>query len=160
MQTMRLRLQGWMVGTFLAMLFLGVGVGIGLWILGIPLAFPFGIVAGLFEIIPFFGSFIGGFLPALVALTISPLKLILVLVLFLLINQIDAHIFQPIVVGQQVNLHPVGVVIAVLVMNKLLGIIGLIFAIPAAVVIMTLFDEFTSKPSLNESALAAQKKRV
>jgi predicted PurR-regulated permease PerM len=154
LQTMRLRLQGWMSGTFLAMVFLGVGVGIGLWILGIPLALPFAILAGLFEAIPFFGSFIGGFLPALVALTISPLKLVLVLVLFLLINQIDAHIFQPIVVGQQVNLHPVGVVIAVLVMNELLGIIGLVFAIPAAVVIMTLFDEFTSKPSLAESALA------
>lgn len=154
LQTMRLRLQGWMVGTFLAMLFLGVSVGIGLWILGIPLALPFSIVAGLFEIIPFFGSFIGGFLPTLVALTISPLKLVLVLVLFLLVNQIDAHIVQPIVVGQQVNLHPVGVVIAVLVMNELLGIIGLIFAIPAAVVIMTLVDEFTSKPSLGESTLA------
>lgn len=154
LHTMRLRLQGWMSGTFLAMLFLGAGVGIGLWLLGIPLALPFGILAGLFEVIPFFGSFFGGFLPALVALTISPLKLVLVLLLFLLANQIDAHIFQPIVVGQQVNLHPVGVVIAVLVMNELLGIIGLVFAIPAAVVIVTLFDEFTSKPNLTESALA------
>jgi predicted PurR-regulated permease PerM len=153
LETMRLRLQGWMNGTFLAMLFFGVGVGIGLWILGIPLSLPFGILAGMFGIIPFFGSFMGGFLPALVALTISPLKLVLVLVLFLLVNQIDAHIFQPIVVGQKVNLHPVGVVIAVLVMNELLGIIGLVFAIPATVVIMTLFEEFTSKPNLAESAL-------
>jgi predicted PurR-regulated permease PerM len=47
----------------------------------------------------------------------------------------------------------VGVVIAVLVMNELLGIIGLVFAIPTTVVIMTLFDEFTSKPNLAESAL-------
>ncbi|GAB4539772.1 MAG: hypothetical protein Tsb0014_30460 [Pleurocapsa sp.] len=152
LQTMRLRLQSWMSGAFLAMLFLGTGVGIGLWLLGIPLALPFAILAGLFEIIPFFGSFIGGFLPALVALTISPLKLILVLALFLILNQIDAHIFQPIVVGQQVNLNPVGVVITVLIMSELLGVIGLIFAIPAAVVLMTLFDEFTAKPSLAESA--------
>jgi predicted PurR-regulated permease PerM len=153
LQIMRLRLQGWMSGTFLAMLFLGVGVGVGLWLLGIPLALPFGILAGLFEVIPFFGSFIGGFLPALVALTISPLKFVLVLLLFLLINQIDAHIFQPIVVGQKVNLHPVGVVIAVLVMNELLGVIGLVFAIPTTVVVLTLFDEFTSKPNLAEFAL-------
>ncbi len=153
LKTMRLRLQGWMSGTFLAMLFLGVGVGIGLWLLGIPLSFPFAIIAALFEVIPIIGSFVGGFLPALVALTISPLKLILVLVLFLLLNQIDTHIFQPIVVGQQVNLHPITVIIAVLVMSELLGIIGLIFAIPAAVVITTLFAEFTAKPSLSESAL-------
>ncbi len=151
LKTMTLRLQGWMSGTFLAMLFLGVGVGIGLWLLGIPLSFPFAIIAALFEVIPIIGSFVGGFLPALVALTISPLKLILVLVLFLLINQIDTHIFQPIVVGQQVNLHPITVIIAVLIMSELLGIIGLIFAIPTAVVITTLFAEFTAKPSPLES---------
>ena len=145
-QAIRLRLQGWMTGTLLAMLFLGVGVGIGLWILRIPLALPFAVIAALFEVIPIVGSFVGGFLPALVALTISPLKLVLVLVLFLLLNQIDAHIFQPIVVGQQVNLHPVAVIIAVLIMGELLGLIGVVFAIPAAVVVTTLFDEFTANP--------------
>jgi predicted PurR-regulated permease PerM len=151
LKNMRSRLQGWMSGTFLAMLFLGVGVGIGLWIIGIPLSLPFALIAALFEVIPIIGSFVGGFLPALVALTISPVKLILILALFLILNQVDAHIFQPIVVGQQVNLHPIAVVIAVLAMSELLGIVGLIFAIPAAVVITTLFDEFTSEPSLAES---------
>ena len=152
-QTMKLRLQGWMTGTLLAMLFLGIGVGIGLWIMGIPLALPFAVIAGLFEVIPIVGSFVGGFLPALVALTISPLKLVFVLVLFLLLNQIDTHIFQPIVVGQQVNLHPVAVIIAVLIMGELLGLIGVIFAIPIAVVVTTLFDEFTAKPSSDEPIL-------
>ena len=157
LQSTRLRLQGWMTGTLLAMLFIGIGVGLGLWILGIPLALPFAIIAGLFEVIPVVGSFVGGFLPALVALTISPLKLVLVLVLFLLLNQIDAHIFQPIVVGQQVNLHPVAVIIAVLIMGELLGLIGAIFAIPAAVVVTTLFDEFTAKPKSSESATVKPK---
>ena len=152
LQTIRLRLQGWMTRAFLAMLFLGIGVGIGLWILGIPLALPFGIIAGLFEVIPFIGSFVGGFLPALVALTISPLKSVLVLALFLILNQIDAHVFQPIVVGQQANLHPIAVVIMVLVMGELLGLIGVIFAIPSAVVVMTLFDELTSKPDFSKSS--------
>ena len=151
LKAIRLRLQGWMTGTLLAMLFLGIGVGIGLWILGIPLPLPFAIIAALFEIIPVIGSFIGGFLPALVALTISPLKLVLVFVLFLLLNQIDAHVFQPIVVGQQVNLHPIAVIIAVLIMGELLGLIGVVFAIPAAVVVTTLFDEFTSRANPLES---------
>ena len=153
LKAIRLRLQGWMTGTLLAMLFLGVGVGIGLWILGVPLPLPFALIAGLFELIPIIGSFVGGFLPALVALTISPLRLVLVLVLFLLLNQIDTHIFQPIVMGQQVDLHPIAVIVAVLVMGELLGLIGVIFAIPAAVVVTTLFDEFTSKSNFGESAL-------
>ena len=151
LETMKMRLQGWMSGTFLAMMFLGVGVGVGLWLLSIPLFFPFAVIAAIFEIFPIIGSFIGGFLPALVALTISPVKLILVLALFLILNQIDTHIFQPIVVGQQVNLHPIAVVIAVLIMSELLGIIGLIFAIPAAIVISTFFNEFTVKPTPTKS---------
>ena len=152
LETMRSRLEGWMSRTFLAMLFLGVGVGIGLWLLGIPLSLPFAIVAALFEVIPIISSFIRGFLPALVALTISPIKLLLVLALFITLNQINAHIFQPIVVGQQVHLH----LIAVLIMSKLLGIISLIFAIPAAVVVGTLFNEFTDKPSLAKSAVVGK----
>lgn len=150
--TMRSRLQGWMSGTFLAMLFLGIGVSIGLWIIGIPLVLPFAIIAGVFEIIPVVGSFIGALLPALVALTISPLKLVLVLALFLILNQVDAHIFQPIVVGQQVNLHPIAVIIAILIMGELFGLIGVIFAIPAAVVVTTLLDELTARPNSPESA--------
>ena len=152
LQNTKSRLQGWMSGTLLAMLFLGIGVGIGLWLLGIPLFFPLAIIAGIFEIIPIVGSFIGGFLPALVALTISPIKLILVLALFLILNQIDAHIFQPIVVGKQVNLHPIAVILAVLIMGELFGLIGVIFAIPAAVVVTTLLDELTVTPNSSESA--------
>ena len=47
--------------------------------------------------------------------------------------------------GKQVNIHPIGVIVAILVMGKLLGIIGVICAVPAAVVVMTLVNEFTSK---------------
>lgn len=142
-------IQGWMVGTLWAMLFLGVGTVIGLWILGIPLALSFGIIAGLLEIIPYVGSFAGGFLPALVALTISPTKLILVIVLFIILNQVDAHLIQPMVMGKQVNIHPIGVIVAILIMGKLLGIIGVICAVPAAVIVKTLIDEFTSKSKSN-----------
>lgn len=136
------RLRGWIFGTGIAMLFLGLGTTIGLWALGIPLALSFGVIAGLLEIIPYFGSIAGTFLPALVALTLSPLKLLFVLILFLVLNQIDAHIVQPLVMGQQVNLHPVVVILTFLVMGKLLGFIGILLAVPAAAVLVTLIDEF------------------
>ena len=150
-------IQGWMAGTLWAMLFLGVGTVIGLWILGIPLALSFGIIAGLLEVIPYVGSFAGGFLPALVALTISPTKLILVIVLFLILNQVDAHLIQPMVMGKQVNIHPIGVIVAILIMGNLLGIIGVICAVPAAVIVKTLIDEFTSKSNSNSDKPALSK---
>jgi predicted PurR-regulated permease PerM len=73
------RLRGWIFGTGIAMLFLGLGATIGLWALGIPLALSFGVIAGLLEVIPYFGSIAGTFLPALVALTFSPWKFLFVL---------------------------------------------------------------------------------
>ncbi|MDZ8053392.1 MAG: AI-2E family transporter [Aulosira sp. ZfuVER01] len=143
----RTRLRGWIFGTGIAMIFLGAGAALGLWILGIPSAFAFGIIAGLFEIIPYFGSIVGTFLPALVALSISPIKLVFVLILFLVLNQIDAHIVQPLVMGQQVNIHPVMVIVTFLVMGKLFGLIGVLLAVPAAAIIVTLIDEFTLQQS-------------
>lgn len=141
------RLRGWIFGTGIAMLFLGAGATFGLWILGIPSAFAFGIIAGLFEIIPYFGSIVGTFLPALVALSISPIKLVFVLILFLVLNQIDAHIVQPLIMGQQVNIHPVMVIVTFLVMGKLFGLIGVLLAVPAAAIIVTLINEFTHQES-------------
>lgn len=144
------RLRGWIFGTGIAMIFLGVGAAFGLWILQIPSAFAFGTIAGLFEIIPYFGSIVGTFLPALVALSISPIKLVFVLILFLVLNQVDAHIVQPLVMGQQVNIHPVMVIVTFLVMGKLFGLIGVLLAVPAAAIIVTLLDEFALKESETE----------
>lgn len=153
-----IRLRGWIFGTGIAMVFLGAGATIGLWFLGIPSALPFGIIAGLLEIIPYFGSIVGTFLPALVALSISPLKLVFVLILFLVLNQIDAHIVQPLVMGQQVNIHPVMVILTFLVMGRLLGFIGVLLAVPAAAIIVTLIDEFTLKePVKSEVTITTRK---
>ena len=79
------------------------------------------------------------------------------LVLFLVLNQIDAHVFQPIVVGKQVNLHPIAVILAVLIMGELFGLIGVIFAIPVAVVVTTLLDELTASNSLDSAAVKSPK---
>jgi predicted PurR-regulated permease PerM len=144
------RLRGWIFGTGIAMIFLGAGAAFGLWILGIPSAFAFGIIAGLFEIIPYFGSIVGTFLPALVALSISPIKFVFVLILFLIMNQIDAHLIQPLVMGRQVNIHPVMVIVTFLVMGKLFGLIGVLLAVPTAAIIVTLIDEFALQESETE----------
>lgn len=141
----KVRLRGWIFGTVIAMIFLGVTTTIGLWILQVPSALPFGVIAGLFEVIPYFGSIIGAFLPALVALSISPIKLVFVVVLFLVLNQVDAHIVQPLVMGQQVDIHPVMVIVTFLVMGKLFGLIGVVLAVPAAAVFVTLIDEFATE---------------
>ena len=151
MKTTGIRLRGWILGTGIAILFLGVGTLVGLWALGIPLALSFGVIAALLEVIPYFGSVAGGFLPAMIALTLSPWKFLFVVLLFLVLNQLDAHLVQPLVMGKQVDLHPVVVILVFLMMGKLFGILGVILAVPAAAVLVTLVDEFIPKNSLPSS---------
>lgn len=135
------RLRGWMVGAGLAMLFVGTGAGIGLWLLGAPLPITFGLLAGLLNVVPYVGSIVGAVLPALLALTISPVQALLVVVLFAILNQIDGYVIQPLVMGREVRLHPVSVLLAFLVLGRLLGAVGLILAVPALVFLTTIADE-------------------
>ncbi|WP_208345898.1 AI-2E family transporter [Aetokthonos hydrillicola] len=145
----RVRLQGWIFGVGIAMVFVGVGAGVGLYFIGIPLFISFGFFAGILEIIPYFGSIIGTLLPALIALTIphGQTKVLLVLALFLVLNQVDAHIIQPLIVGKQVDLNPIIVIIAFLVMGELFGLVGVLLAVPAAAIFVTLIDEFNPERS-------------
>jgi predicted PurR-regulated permease PerM len=150
LQSAEVRLEGWIFGTGVAMLIVGGGAAVGLWLLGVPLPLSFGVIAGVLEVIPYFGSFVGTFLPALVALTISPLKAVFVLVLFLILNQVDAHLIQPVIMGQRVKLNPVAVVVAFLAMGELFGFFGLLLAVPAAAVLATLIDEFTPQDRVED----------
>jgi predicted PurR-regulated permease PerM len=64
--TIEIRLRGWVVRTGLAMLIVGGGAGVGLWTLGVPLPLTFGVLAGMLELIPYFGPIVGALLPTLV----------------------------------------------------------------------------------------------
>ena len=144
--TLGRRLQGWIIGTVLVALFIGTGAGLGLWVLGVPLPLTFGIIAGLLNVIPFLGSVVGGLLPALVALTISPTKALLVVALFIVLNQIEGNVLQPLIMGREVRLNPTTILISFLVLGTLLGyIIGALLAVPTAVFAGTLMDELTSR---------------
>ena len=143
LQVIKVRLRGWIFGTGLAMLIVGISAVIGLAVLKVPLALSLGVLAGILEVIPYVGPIVGAILPALVALSISPIKALLVLVFFLVLNQVEVHLVQPIVMSQRVGLHPVVVILAFLCMGKLRGLIGILLAVPTAAVLLSLIDEFT-----------------
>ena len=151
-QDFEVRLRGWVVGTGLAMLIVGTGAGLGLWIIGIPLAASFGFLAGLLEIIPYFGPVAGALLPTLVALTISPIQALLVVGLFVLLHLVDANLIQPQILGRHVRLHPVVVIVAFLFLGDLLGFVGLLLAIPVTAFLASLVDAIVAKsPAYGES---------
>ncbi|MEO8892217.1 MAG: AI-2E family transporter [Coleofasciculaceae cyanobacterium] len=148
----KVRLRGWIYGTGLAIIIIGIGAIIGLLVLQVPLALSLGVLAGVLEVVPYVGPIVGSLLPALIALSIDPFKALFVLIYFLILNQVDVHFIQPIVMSKRVGLNPVIVIVAFLVMGELRGLIGLLLAVPVAAVLVTLVDELTTEePQLEVS---------
>lgn len=135
-------LNGFFRGQILVCLFVGLFIYGGLYFLGIPYALFIGLLAGLFDIIPYFGPVLGFIPAAALALAKSPLTVLWVLVLFVAANQIENAIISPKLIGDRVGLHPLVVILAVFIGADLMGIIGMLLAIPLAAMIRVILAFF------------------
>jgi predicted PurR-regulated permease PerM len=156
------RMRGWIAGVAFVASFIGIGSGLGLWVLGVPLPLTLGLLAGLLNVILFAGSVLGGALATLVAFTISPLKAVEVAVLFLILNQIEGNVLQPQVMGRQVRISTAVIVVSFLVLGTLLGpTMGAFLAVPATVVASVVLDELAeNSPSLGFEKETPEERRA
>jgi predicted PurR-regulated permease PerM len=113
----------------------------GLALLGVPFAFTIGLVGGILEIIPYLGGVVAVFSAMLSALTVRPLLAVWVLVLYLVVTELESHVIAPTFYGRAIGLHPAIVLVALLVGVKAGGIVGVLFAVPVAVVLAALLGE-------------------
>lgn len=147
-------LGAWVRAQLLVGLFFGVAFGIGLALLRVPYAATIGTVGAVLEIIPYVGGVITIALALLMAATTGKLWLLgAVLVWYLLVTNVEAHVVYPKLVGEIVGLHPLVVVLALFVGAELLGIVGALLAVPVAVVLQTLLDEFYTFPAAADGAV-------
>src|SRR5690606_4207781 len=110
-----------------------LGIGIGAALLGVPLPIPIAILVFLGSFIPFLGAITTGLLATFIALVYNgPVNALVMLGVVILINQIEGHVLQPLVMGSAVRVHPLGVVLAVSTGALLAGIPGALFAVPLA----------------------------
>jgi predicted PurR-regulated permease PerM len=123
-------LQHWIVGLFLAMLFVGSLSTLGCWIIGLKYFVVFGVLAGTLEIIPYFGPTLAAILPTLFALTQEPSKAIWVVVIFMTIQFIENYFFLPFLWKKQVNIPPAISIFVIILFGQLLGFLGILLAIP------------------------------
>lgn len=108
-----------------------LGIGIGAAILGLPLVIPLSILVFLASFIPFLGAITTGALAAFVALVYNgPFAALIMLIIVVGVNQLEGHILQPLVMGNAVKVHPLGVVLAVSAGALVAGIPGALFAVP------------------------------
>ena len=124
---------------------LSIIAAIGYWILGLRFAILIGIIAGLANLIPYIGPFIGA-IPAIIVVFLGSRfgpgwSLLAVIILTLVIQIIDNAIITPLVIGKSVELGPVTTIVVVLLGEQLLGLIGLLMAVPIAAMCKLIIEE-------------------
>ncbi|WIB62920.1 AI-2E family transporter [Curtobacterium sp. MCBD17_040] len=118
-----------------------VGIGFGSWFVGLffgglPLVIPIAVFVFLGAFVPVVGAIVTGFLAVFVALIFNgPVAALLVIGVVLLVQQIEGHILQPLVMGNAVKVHPLAVVLGVTAFSGLAGIAGAFFAVPLIAVL-------------------------
>ncbi|TCK21497.1 AI-2E family transporter [Pseudonocardia endophytica] len=130
------RLGGFIRSQALIGLVDSVFIGIGLVLLGIPLALPLAVLTFFGAFVPIVGALVAGALSVLVALvSAGPLQALFVLILILAVQQIEGNLLQPLVQGKGLGLHAAVVILAVTGGSSLFGIAGAFFAVPVAAVV-------------------------
>ncbi|OKH61895.1 membrane protein [Mycobacterium sp. SWH-M1] len=124
-------LIGYVRATFLVALVDALGIGVGLAIMGVPLALPLASLVFLGAFIPLVGAVVTGFLAVIVALlTKGMIYALITLGLILAVQQLEGHVLQPLVMGRAVSIHPLAVVLAIAGGGVLAGIVGALLAVP------------------------------
>ena len=124
-------LIGYVRATFLVALVDAIGIGTGLAIMGIPLALPLASLVFLGAFIPLVGAVLTGFLAVVVALLAKGFVYALITFgLIIAVQQLEAHVLQPLVMGRAVSIHPLAIVLAISAGAVLAGIVGALLSVP------------------------------
>lgn len=146
---------GYIRGQTIVSLITGTLAGVGLAILGVPYALVLGVITFVFNYIPYIGPIFTGLLAGVVGIFVSPLTAVLAVVVVIASQQVTDLFVTPRVMSEQVDLHPIIVMFALLVGGSLFGFAGMILSIPVAGTIKGLFvyyyERKTKRPLATEN---------
>ncbi len=136
-----MKVSAWLGGQLLLAGTIGATSAVGLWALGIPFFYVLALISAIGEMIPVVGPILSA-IPALaVAGTVSLKKVLLVLIFFVLQQQLENHILVPKIMSRQVGVSAVTVIVALLIGGSLAGIVGAILAVPTAAILQVVASE-------------------
>jgi predicted PurR-regulated permease PerM len=136
------KVSAWLGGQLLLAAIIGSTSAVGLWLLGIPFFYVLALISGIGEMIPIIGPVLSAIPAIAVAATVSLKKVLLVILFFVVQQQIENHVLVPKVMERQVGVSAVTVIVALLIGGNLLGIPGAILAVPTAAILQVLFTEW------------------
>ena len=128
-------LGGYVRGTATVAAVDAIAIGVGVAIIGVPLALPLAVIVFLSAFIPLIGATVAGILAALVALVANgPVAALIVVIIVIAVNQLEGNFLQPVVMAQSLKLHPLVILLALTAGTILGGIIGAVLSVPIAAV--------------------------
>jgi predicted PurR-regulated permease PerM len=143
---------GYVTGNLVISLIAGVSTTIVLYIVGVPFAVALGLIVAILDLIPLAGATIAAIIVGVIAFLHSIVAGIVVVVFFIVYQQVENHVLQPVVYGRTVQLSPLAVLISVLIGAELAGVLGALAAIPVAGSIQVILRELL-RSRRGESAL-------
>lgn len=146
---------GWMTAVGIDMVVLGSLLFIGMKAIGLNFAVGFAVFSALMTVIPNYGSVISAIPPILDGLAQSPTMALLVLIVYLVVNQIEGNVLLPLIMARTVDMHPAVVSIGLLLMAALFGIIGVLIAIPLLSLAIILVQALWIEPQEARAAAAS-----
>jgi predicted PurR-regulated permease PerM len=126
---------GYISGNLLISVICGAVTYVALLVMGVPFAGLIALFVGLVDLIPLVGATIGGVVAVLAAFIHSVPAGIVVLAVFIVYQQLENHLLQPVIYGRTVKLNPLTVIVAILIAAELAGVLGALLAIPLASII-------------------------
>ncbi|MDJ0845320.1 AI-2E family transporter [Crocosphaera sp.] len=142
-------LGNWLTGVTINCLFIGTLSGLGLWLLNVNLVLVHALLAGLLNFIPNVGPAASVIFPLMVALLDAPWKIWAILIWYFIIQNIESYWLTPTVMAKQVSLLPAVTLMAQIFFAQTFGILGLLLALPLAVVAKTWIEEVLFKDILD-----------
>lgn len=141
-------LQGWLLGQLMSMTVIGVLTGLGLWLLGMPMAISLGLLAGVLAFVPFIGPLVFATIAVTLAFAQGPMQALYVLLLCVAVQQLEGDVITPMIQRWAVALPPLFSLLSVVVFGMLFGVPGVLVATPMTVVLMILVEKLylTDKP--------------
>jgi predicted PurR-regulated permease PerM len=132
----------WLIGQLFLSLIVGIATFLGLWILGVEYSLFIGLIAAIAELVPYVGPIFTGSIAVLIGLSHSVMLGVYVFIVFVIIQQLEGHFLIPAVMRYTTSLNPAVVLVALLIGGEVFGMVGLILAVPVAVLFQEILEDW------------------
>ncbi|ETY74697.1 membrane protein [Lactiplantibacillus fabifermentans T30PCM01] len=130
-------ISSYISGQVIECLFVGTFTAIGYMLISQPYGLLLGVVAGIANIIPYLGPYIGIAPSLIVAFTQSPMQVVYVVIVVVIVQQVDGNLIYPNIIGRTLKIHPLTIIILLLAAGNIAGLLGMVLAIPFYAVVRT-----------------------